>query len=143
MRLTADWLEARTTRTVLGLLTGAGHQAWIVGGAVRDALLGRAVSDLDIATDARPETVVSLAEASGLNVVPTGIAHGTVMVIVGETPFEITTFRRDVETDGRRAVVAYAATIEEDARRRDFTLNALYCGPDGELRDPTGGLADL
>ena len=143
MRLNEPWLDADATRTVLGLLTEAGHQAWIVGGAVRDALLGREVHDLDISTDAEPRRVMSLAEAAGLHVVPTGIDHGTVTVIVGATPFEVTTFRRDVETDGRRAVVAFADSLEEDARRRDFTLNALYCAPDGEVRDPTGGLADL
>ena len=143
MRLSAPWLEAAPTRKALGLLTDAGHQAWVVGGAVRDELLGRDVHDLDIATDAPPETVMSLADSAGLHVVPTGVDHGTVMVIVDSTPFEITTFRRDVETDGRRAVVAFAGSLEEDALRRDFTLNALYSAPDGTVRDPTGGLDDL
>ncbi len=142
-RITADWLDAPATRAVCAMLTGAGHQAWFVGGCVRDALLGREVLDLDIATDARPARVVALAAAAGLRSVPTGLEHGTITVIAQDTPFEVTTFRRDVETDGRHAVVAFADTLDEDAHRRDFTFNALYAAPDGTVRDPLGGLADL
>ncbi len=142
-RLDAPWLADGPSRTVTEMLAAGGHQVWFVGGCVRNALLGAPVSDLDISTDARPERVMDLAESSGLKAVPTGVDHGTVTVIAGERPYEITTFRRDVETDGRRAVVAFADKLEEDAHRRDFTMNALYAAPDGTIADPLGGLADL
>lgn len=142
-RLNAPWLSAPAAQAVCAMLTDAGHQAWFVGGCVRNTLLGVPVTDLDITTDARPEQVVALAEATGFRPVPTGADHGTITVVVTGEPFEITTFRRDVETDGRRAVVAYADSIEEDAHRRDFTMNALYVAPDGEIADPLGGLDDL
>lgn len=142
-RLDADWLSDPASQAVCRTLTQAGHQCWFVGGCVRNALLGAPVGDLDISTEARPERVMELARAAGLKAVPTGIDHGTVTIVADHRPFEITTFRRDVETDGRRAVVAYAETIEEDARRRDFTMNALYAAPDGTVADPIGGLLDL
>ena len=110
---------------------------------MRNALLGQPVSDIDIATDALPEAVMQLARAAGLNPVPTGIAHGTVTVVAEGRPYEVTTFRRDVATDGRHATVAFSTDLAEDAARRDFTMNALYCRPDGEVVDPLGGLADL
>lgn len=128
---------------VLRVLTDAGHEAYVVGGPVRNALLGAAVSDLDIATNARPEQVMALAKAAGMKAVPTGIDHGTVTIVTGGTGVEVTTYRRDVETDGRRAVVAFADTMEEDARRRDFTMNALYADASGAVLDPLGGLPDL
>lgn len=143
MKLHGDWLEASGTQAALAMLTGAGHQAYVVGGCVRNALLGQKVADIDIATDARPERVTELARAAGYDPVPTGIEHGTVTVVIDGAPHEVTTFRKDVETDGRRAVVAFADRIEDDARRRDFTLNALYATADGRLVDPLGGLADL
>ncbi len=139
----APWLDDPATRAVCRALTGSGHQALFVGGCVRNALLGRPVADIDIATDATPEEVMALAGAAGLHPVPTGIAHGTVTVVAEGRPFEVTTFRRDVETFGRRAVVAYTRDIAEDAARRDFTMNALYAGPDGTVVDPLGGLPDL
>nr|WP_244961208.1 CCA tRNA nucleotidyltransferase [Paracoccus sanguinis] len=128
-------------RAVLAAL--APVRALVVGGAVRNALLGEPVEDIDLATDARPERVIALAEAAGLKAVPTGIAHGTVTLVAGGRGFEVTTFRRDVETDGRRAVVAFSDRLEEDAARRDFTINALYAGADGAVIDPVGGLPDL
>ncbi len=128
---------------VLRMLAGAGHRAFVVGGPVRNALLGVAVSDVDIATDARPERVMALAEAAGLRAVPTGLEHGTVTVVTGGAGVEVTTFRRDVETDGRRAVVAFSDRMEEDAARRDFTMNALYADAEGQVFDPLGGLPDL
>lgn len=143
MHLDEPWISAPETQAVCAALTGAGHQALFVGGCVRNALLGAAVHDIDISTDARPEKVIELAEAAGLKPVPTGIDHGTVTVVSGHIPHEVTTFRRDVETFGRHAVVAYADTAEEDAHRRDFTMNALYATPEGEVVDPLGGLADL
>ncbi|GGE55595.1 CCA tRNA nucleotidyltransferase [Actibacterium pelagium] len=142
-KVTEDWLTDPVTQKVCAILTDAGHQALFVGGCVRNALLGVPVSDLDISTDARPERVMELAKAAGLKAVPTGIDHGTITVVANHEPYEITTFRRDVETDGRRAVIAYADTIEEDAHRRDFTMNALYARPDGQVIDPVGGLSDL
>lgn len=144
MRLTGAWIEAAHVQRVLAMLEAGGHLAFLVGGCVRNAALGTAVSDIDISTDARPEQVVALAEAAGLRAVPTGIEHGTVTVIADHEPHEITTFRRDVETFGRHATVAFSTRIEEDAARRDFTMNALYARADGTVLDPLGeGLADL
>ena len=143
MRIAGDWLAQPGTQALCGALEVAGHRALFVGGCVRNALLGVAVADVDIATDARPETVTRLAEAAGLRVVPTGIEHGTVTVIAGGVPHEVTTFRRDVQTDGRRAVVAFADDVTEDAARRDFTMNALYADARGHVIDPLGGLPDL
>jgi poly(A) polymerase len=125
------------------MLMDAGHQAWFVGGCVRNALLGAPVADLDLSTDAHPDTVSALAKAAGFAVIPTGISHGTVTVIAQNIPFEITTFRRDVATDGRRATVAFADNMTDDARRRDFTMNALYAGRNGIVVDPLDGLPDL
>lgn len=142
-RITADWLEAPATQAVTTMLVEAGHRVFFVGGCVRNALLGREVTDLDLATDARPERVMALAEGAGLRAVPTGLAHGTVTVVSAGRAFEITTFRRDVATDGRHAVVAYTDDIAADAARRDFTMNALYADPDGWVADPIAGLADL
>ncbi|SMX32437.1 CCA tRNA nucleotidyltransferase [Maliponia aquimaris] len=142
-RVTGPWLEAPGTQRVMALLEDGGHLAYVVGGCVRNALLGVPVSDVDISTDARPERVMELAKAAGLKVVPTGIDHGTVTVVVGDEGYEVTTFRADVETDGRRAVVRYADDVHEDAVRRDFTMNALYADRRGALVDPLGGLADL
>ena len=143
MRIEEPWISAPETQAVCAVLSKAGYQALFVGGCVRNALLGAEVHDIDISTDARPETVIELAAAAGLKPVPTGIDHGTVTVVAGHVPHEVTTFRRDVETFGRHAVVAYADTAEEDAHRRDFTMNALYATPEGEVVDPLGGLADL
>jgi len=143
MALEAEWIGRTETQRVCAVLTEAGYQAWFVGGCVRNTLLQQPVSDIDITTDARPETVLDLARDAGLRSVPTGMAHGTVTLVCAGVPYEVTTMRRDVETDGRHAVVAYAETIEEDAHRRDFTMNAIYAKPDGQLHDPLGGLADL
>ncbi len=143
MRLQAEWLDTPASQKVCAVLTEAGFQALFVGGCVRNALMGAPVADLDIATDARPERVIALAEAAGLRTIPTGFDHGTVTVMADHVPYEITTFRRDVSTDGRRATVAFADDIVADARRRDFTMNALYVAADGLLRDPLDGLPDL
>ncbi|MGG7645084.1 CCA tRNA nucleotidyltransferase [Rhodovulum sp. YNF3179] len=142
-RVTGSWLDSDDTQAVMAVLEAAGHQALAVGGCVRNALLGVAVSDVDIATDARPERVMEIAAAAGLKAVPTGIEHGTVTVVANKVGHEVTTFRRDVETDGRRATIAYADRVEEDAHRRDFTMNALYARADGTVLDPLGGLPDL
>ncbi len=142
---TQPWMTAPGTRAVFDALGAEGAVVRIVGGAVRDAVIGRADSDteVDIATPDGPETVTRLLEASGLRAVPTGIKHGTVTAVAAHRPFEITTLRHDVETDGRHATVAFIDDWAADAARRDFTMNALYCDPDGTLYDPVGGLADL
>lgn len=142
-RIDADWLTDPQAQAVCRMLTEAGYQALFVGGCVRNTLLGAPITDIDLCTDAHPETVITLARAAGFKPVPTGIDHGTITVVTEHHPFEVTTFRKDVETDGRRAVVAFAATAEEDAHRRDFTMNALFARPDGSIVDPLGGLADL
>lgn len=135
--------EPRLAR-VLAMLTQAGHRALVVGGAVRNTLLGLPAEDIDLATDAAPQRVADLARAAGLKAVPTGLEHGTVTVVSGGRPFEVTTFRRDEQTDGRHAVVAFSDRLEDDAARRDFTMNALYAEPSGRVLDPTGqGLDDL
>ncbi|MEL6681105.1 MAG: CCA tRNA nucleotidyltransferase [Pseudomonadota bacterium] len=143
MRLEAEWISSQASQKICRLLTNAGYQAWFVGGCVRNAILGEPVADLDISTDALPDRVMALAKEEGVTAVPTGIDHGTVTVVVDEIPFEITTFRRDIATDGRRATVAFADNMKDDALRRDFTMNALYAGPDGVVVDPLGGLSDL
>ena len=143
MKVSGDWLTAASTQAVCAMLETHGHQALLVGGCVRNALLGAPVNDIDISTDARPERVMELAKGAGLNAIPTGIEHGTITVVADGVPHEITTFRHDVETDGRRAVVAFSDSVEDDARRRDFTMNALYARPDGTVVDPLGGIEDL
>ena len=127
---------------LLAVLNSDGEAARIVGGAVRDALLGRDIGDVDIATTALPEKVMAVAASHGWKAAPTGIAHGTVTLILGGAPFEVTTLRRDVKTDGRRAIVAFSRDFAEDARRRDFTINALSLSPDGKVHDYATGLAD-
>lgn len=141
-QLEAPWLAGPGLQ-VCEILEAAGHSAWYVGGCVRNALMQAPVSDLDIATNALPSDVMALAKNAGFNAIPTGIDHGTVTVVAGGIPFEITTLRRDVATDGRRAVVAFADTIEEDAHRRDFTVNAIYCDKTGAISDPIGGMPDV
>lgn len=140
---TAPWLTAPATQAVLRAITAGGGEARIVGGAVRNTLLGQPVTDIDIATTVPPEDVMVRAERAGLQAIPTGLAHGTVTVIADHKPFEVTTLRRDVETHGRHATVAFTEDWSTDAHRRDFTINALYCDAAGHLFDPTGGLADL
>ena len=142
-RITDDWLTGAGAQAVCAMLADGGLQSWFVGGCVRNALIGAPITDIDITTDAAPERVTALAEAAGFHPVPTGFDHGTVTVVIDGAPFEVTTFRHDVETDGRRAVVAFAGSIEEDAHRRDFTMNALYADATGAIADPLGGLPDL
>ena len=143
MIITGDWISAPQAQAVCSMLTDQGYQALFVGGCVRNALLGFPINDIDISTDALPEMVMQLATAAGLRVIPTGIDHGTVTVIADGVAFEMTTFRHDVETDGRHARVMFSTDVAQDAARRDFTMNALYMRPDGMLIDPLGGFADL
>ena len=140
---TADWFLWPGTQAVFACLNREGFEARVVGGAVRNALLGRPVTEVDFATTAKPEDVTRLAAQAGIKTVPTGIAHGTVTLIAGGVPFEVTSLRRDVETDGRHATVAFGTDWAEDARRRDFTMNALYADAQGKVHDPLGGLSDL
>src|SRR5579862_7309671 len=143
---TQPWLSHPATRAVIAALEAAGGEgcARFVGGCVRNALLRAPVSDIDIATTLTPDVVIKALAEARLKSVPTGIEHGTVTAIAQGRPFEVTTLRRDVETDGRRAVVAFTTDWAEDAQRRDFRLNALYADPAGQLYDPTGGgLADI
>ncbi len=139
----AAWLQSRTLQTLLGALNEGGEEARIAGGAVRNALLGEAVADIDIATTTVPEETARRAEAAGFKAVPTGAEHGTITVVANGKPYEVTTLRDDIETDGRRAKVRFGRDWTRDAERRDFTINALYATPDGGIVDLVGGLADL
>jgi poly(A) polymerase len=139
------WMQAAETRAVMAALEAAGGAdcARFVGGCVRNAVIGRPVADIDIATTLTPDRVTAALKAAGLKAVPTGVEFGTVTAVSSGKPFEITTLRRDVETDGRHAVVAYTDDWAQDAARRDFRLNALYADAEGRLFDPTGeGEAD-
>ncbi|MEZ5750524.1 MAG: CCA tRNA nucleotidyltransferase [Paracoccaceae bacterium] len=142
MKVSGDWLSNPRTQSVLSMLDSAGFTALVVGGCVRNALIGEPVADVDIATDALPETVSDLAQKAGLRAVATGIEHGTVTVVSGGEGFEVTSFRRDLHTDGRHAQVAFSADLAQDAARRDFTMNALYARADGTVLDPLGGVQD-
>jgi len=134
------WLVANETKKVMAVLEAARPGgSRFVGGCVRNTLMDQPVDDIDIATQLLPDQVVDAAKAAGLAAVPTGIEHGTVTLVCNHTPFEVTTLRRDVSTDGRRATVAFTEDWNEDAQRRDFRLNALYADADGAVHDPTGG----
>ncbi len=140
-----DWLTSTATQAVMKALAQAGGPccARFVGGCVRNAILGAPVDDIDIATQLKPDQVLAALKVANLRAVPTGIEHGTVTALSERQPYEITTLRRDVETDGRRATVAFTTDWAEDAARRDFRLNALYADADGTIHDPNGeGLAD-
>jgi poly(A) polymerase len=142
-RLDAAWLSEGPLARLLTVLNGNGEEARVVGGAVRNALIGEPIGDVDIATTALPEEVARRAAAAGFKAVPTGLSHGTITVVVEHHPFEVTTLREDVETYGRHAKVEFARDWAGDARRRDFTINALFLARDGVIHDYVGGLADL
>ena len=139
----ARWLREPSLQRVFALVAEAGGEARVAGGAVRNALLGEPIGDIDIATTLQPQNIMTAFKAAGLSVHPTGIEHGTVTVVVDHKPYEITTLRRDVKTDGRRAVVAFTDNWKEDALRRDFTINALYCDATGKIHDYVNGYADI
>ena len=143
MKLTSDWLQNPDTIAVMKALQAKNNQVFFVGGCVRNGLLGVSTADIDISTDARPEQIIALAKIAGLKFIPTGIDHGTVTVVVNSNSFEVTCFRKDIETDGRHAVVAFTDDIYDDAKRRDFTMNAIYALTDGTIVDPLNGLIDL
>lgn len=136
------WLDQSATRNLSAALDRAGIDFRFVGGAVRDTLLGRRVADIDIATPALPDAVVRAVEAARLKAIPTGLSHGTVTAVSDGRHFEITTLRRDLETDGRHATVAFTRDWREDAARRDFTMNALYADRDGRIMDFFEGIDD-
>lgn len=139
----AEWLNRPETQAIFAALDGAQRRTRAVGGVVRDTIMGcEHRGDIDMATELLPDAVIARAKAAGIASYSTGIDHGTVTLKLGDTLAEVTTLRRDVETDGRRAVVAFGTDWVEDARRRDFTLNALYCAADGTLYDPLGGSDD-
>jgi poly(A) polymerase len=143
-RIEADWLREPWLQRLLLALSAEGEAARVVGGAVRNTLMGRAITDVDVATTTPPDETVRRVEAAGLRAVPTGIEHGTVTAVTPDgRPYEVTTLREDVETDGRHAVVRFGRSWQHDAERRDFTINALYCDADGEVLDLVGGLADI
>jgi poly(A) polymerase len=139
----APWLRESSLAQLLLALDRDGEEARVVGGAVRNTLLGLPHGDIDIATTALPTEVIARAEAAGFKAVPTGIEHGTVTVVASGKPFEVTTLREDVETYGRKAKVVFGRDWKRDAERRDFTINALFLARDGTVHDPVGGLADL
>ncbi|WP_420402263.1 CCA tRNA nucleotidyltransferase [Nisaea sp.] len=136
------WMTAPETRAVMEILNRDGDMARFVGGCVRSAVLDLPIADVDIATRYTPERVIEQLRDAGIRVIPTGLDHGTVTAVVNHEHFEITTLRLDVETDGRRAVVAFTEDWREDAARRDFTMNAMFLRPDGNLDDPFGGHGD-
>jgi poly(A) polymerase len=138
-----QWMRSEPLSKVMRALTRDGGDARYVGGAVRNALLGAAVADVDIATPLTPDDVTQRLKAANIAAIPTGIEHGTITAVADGTPYEVTTLRRDVETDGRHAVVAFTTDWREDAARRDFTINALYANSDGEIFDYHHGLDDL
>ncbi len=143
IKITADWLTDAPVKRVMECFANAGFPAYFVGGCVRNALLGLPVTDIDIATPATPDQVMELGRASHIKTLPTGIKHGTVSWILDKQIFQITTYRRDIKTDGRHAQVAFSDCMKTDAGRRDFTMNALYADAAGTVFDPMSGLDDL
>ncbi len=147
IKITADWLTDASVKRVMECFADAGIPAYFVGGCVRNALLGLPVTDIDIATPATPDEVMELGRASDIKTLPTGIKHGTVSWILDgildRQIFQITTYRRDIKTDGRHAQVAFSDCMKTDAGRRDFTMNALYADAAGTVFDPMSGLDDL
>jgi poly(A) polymerase len=138
-----SWLTEKPLADLLAVLDRDGEEARVVGGAVRNALIGLPHGDIDVATTAAPAEVTRRAEAAGFKAVPTGFDHGTVTVVIDGHPFEVTTLREDVETFGRHATVKFGRDWKRDAERRDFTMNALSLSADGKVHDYVGGLADL
>ena len=144
MTINGAWIKTAATQAVFSALESAGYEAFFVGGCVRNALMEIEVDDLDIATNARPREIIKSCESNGLKCIPTGIEHGTITVISDGIQHEITTYRRDVQGDGRHSIVEFSNLLKEDAARRDFTINALYADRHGKIYDPLGtGKDDL
>ena len=141
--LLQDWMKTTNVRTVMKALNADGAEVRFVGGCVRDAILNRPINDIDIATEAKPEAVMDLLCRSRIKAIPTGIRHGTITALVDSQPFEITTLRRDLDTDGRHAKVIFTNDWQADAERRDFTINALSLSPNGQIFDYVGGRQDI
>ncbi|MBR2687123.1 MAG: CCA tRNA nucleotidyltransferase [Aquamicrobium sp.] len=139
----ADWLNDKHLKRLLEALSSDGEEARVAGGAVRNALIGEPVADIDVATTTLPDETVRRARAAGFKAVPTGIDHGTITVVASGKGYEVTTLRADVETDGRHAKVSFGRDWKADAERRDFTINALYATADGTVIDLVGGIADI
>ncbi len=137
------WMTSAPIKRLFEAVPHAQRTLRFVGGCVRDALIGKPVQDIDLATSYKPEEITKFLEKKDIKVIPTGIAHGTIMAVLEGQGFEITTLRRDEETDGRHAIVAFTDSWEEDAARRDFTFNALYLSQNGEIYDPWNGVQDL
>jgi tRNA nucleotidyltransferase/poly(A) polymerase len=142
-RIEAPWLREAGLQKLLTALSQDGEEARVAGGAVRNALLGQAVSDVDVATTTVPDETIRRAKDAGFKVIPTGYEHGTVTVVGAGTAYEVTTLRADVETDGRHAKVEFGRDWAQDAARRDFTINAIYAKADGEVVDLVGGISDI
>ena len=143
MKISANWLRKPSTQSIMEILISDGHEAYFVGGCVRDTLFNLKTTDVDIATSAHPKKVLEIMKKAGLKAIPTGIDHGTVTVVADQHSYEITTFREDIETDGRKSKVKFSKSLKEDAKRRDFSINAIYCEHDGTILDPLGGLDDI
>ena len=143
MKIESYWIKAPAPTEIMSLFFEAGYQAYFVGGCVRNDLLNHEVMDIDIATDATPKQTLQLAKRAKVKFIPTGIQHGTVTLILDKKPFQVTTFRKDIATDGRHAVVEFSDNLQEDACRRDFTINALYACKDGTIIDPLNSIRDI
>ena len=137
------WLQDKNLQKLLSVLKQDNEDARIVGGAVRNALLNIAITDIDIATTCTPEIIIKFAVEAGFKAIPTGIEHGTITVVTSNKVFEVTSLRQDVKTDGRHADVVFTKNWEDDANRRDFTMNALYLTAEGEIYDYVNGLEDI
>ena len=138
-----DWLKSSPVSSVWNVLVAEGAKVFFVGGCVRDTIQGRQVNDIDIATDALPSEVIKLGKRAGFKVLEVGLSHGSITLISNGNCFEVTTFRSDLITDGRHSQVEFSTNIEDDAKRRDFTMNAIYMTIDGEIIDPILGWEDL
>jgi len=138
-----DWITSKPVSRIMDAIRAGGGEARAVGGAVRDTLLGRAIGEVDFAVNLPPDKVTAILTKAGIKVVPTGIDHGTITAVVDRKGYEITTLRRDIETDGRRAKVSFTDDWKEDAARRDFTFNALYVDANGKVYDYFDGAKDL
>ena len=141
-RWNLDWLKSTSVNLIWKVLSSEGAKVYFVGGCVRDSIQGRRIKDIDIATDALPLDVIKLAQGAGLKVMKTGFEYGSVSIMIKKDCFEVTTLRTDLVTDGRRAKVSFSTNILDDAKRRDFTMNAIYMTINGELVDPIFGLKD-
>ena len=143
MQINSEWIKNKVTQNILKIFEGADHNAYLVGGCIRNSILNIPVTDIDISTDATPQQTVDLFNRENFKVAPTGFSHGTVTVISEGIPYQITTMRSDQNTDGRHADVVFSDDIKKDAERRDFTINALYADSTGKIINPIGGLEDF